>query len=76
MIILNLNTVQLEIVHTKGKLKLAKSDLDAERYVTRYLPNCKLLGTFPNPSELIDIVIKEHANANKKETKKPSRSKG
>lgn len=73
MIVLDLNTELLYIIHeTNKKLKLVSSDAAAEKYVKVTLTNCRLLGTFPDPSPFIKVVLKERDNAKKTKT---SRSK-
>lgn len=60
MIVLDTKEKKLIIIHdSRGKLKLMKSDLDAEKYVAKNIPNGRLLGTFPDPTALIDIVFEE-----------------
>jgi hypothetical protein len=60
MIVLDTKEKKLLIIHdAKGKVKLVASDAAAEKYVSTHIPNGKLLGTFPDPSELVDIVLKE-----------------
>lgn len=71
MIVLDLRTELLYIVHDSNKkLKLVSSDAAAEKYVNVNLTNCRLLGTFPDPSPFIKIVIKDRDNGNKTKTVK------
>lgn len=66
MIVLDLTSEILYIVHDSNKkLKLVSSDAAAEKYVQAHLTNARLLGTFPDPSSFIKIVLKERDNAKK-----------
>lgn len=61
------------VYHSVKKLMLVKTDEEAEAFVAKEFDNCVLLGTFPDPTKLVNIVLKERDRA--KKTKKAS-SKG
>lgn len=71
MIVIDKTDGKLFIPHDENdKLTLTHSDPDAEKFVAHTYENCLLLGTFPDPTELISIVLKERDGAGKKKNTK------
>lgn len=79
MIVLDLKTKKLNIIHnSKGKIVVVTSDQAAEKYIAKHMPDSRLLGTFPDPSDLISIVLKEYKSGSpqKEDTQGQRKSTG